>query len=181
MVNFGPLVAEIGSVVWSTPANFNGFRILPSLLQQCRSPKAYQTARCLAVSWVGTVYIHFRGLLPSDRILPGAKFTLRPSLAFSYIGSVTARHSSSRRQPNFVAWYREWNYRTVAEGATCIRLGSHHVGHQWFKLSFFNIHPIFHDSSYFWWYRCSYLVAFLASIVLILWWYWDHNLSMRLV
>jgi len=33
--------------------------------------------------------------------------TLRPSLAFSYIGSVTARHSSSGRQPNFAAWYKE--------------------------------------------------------------------------
>jgi len=39
--------------------------------------------------------IHFRGLLSPDGILPGAKFTLRLSLAFSYIGSVTARHSSS--------------------------------------------------------------------------------------
>ena len=46
-----------------------------------------------------SVYIHFRGLLPPNRILPGAKFTLRPSLAFSYIGSVTARHSSSGHQP----------------------------------------------------------------------------------
>jgi len=25
MVNFGPLAAEIGSVVWGIPANFNGF------------------------------------------------------------------------------------------------------------------------------------------------------------
>jgi len=25
MVNFGPLAAEIGSVVWDTPANFYGF------------------------------------------------------------------------------------------------------------------------------------------------------------
>ena len=32
-------------------------------------------ARCLVVSWAGTLYIHFRGLLPPDRILPGAKFT----------------------------------------------------------------------------------------------------------
>ena len=38
-------------------------------------------ARCLDVSWAGTLYIHFRGLLPPDRILPVAKFTLRPSLA----------------------------------------------------------------------------------------------------
>jgi len=56
--------------------------------------------RCLAVSWAGTIYIHFRGLFPRNGILPGAKFTLRPSLAFSYIGSVTTRHSSSGRQPN---------------------------------------------------------------------------------
>jgi len=28
MVNFGPLAAEIGPVVWGTPANFNRFRIL---------------------------------------------------------------------------------------------------------------------------------------------------------
>ena len=49
-------------------------------------------ARCLDVSWAGTLDIHSRGLLPPDGILPGAKFTLRPSLAFSYIDSVTARH-----------------------------------------------------------------------------------------
>ena len=33
MVNFGPLVAEILSLVWGTPANFNGFRVLAALLQ----------------------------------------------------------------------------------------------------------------------------------------------------
>jgi len=32
MVNFGPLVAEIGPVAWGTPANFNGFRVLAALL-----------------------------------------------------------------------------------------------------------------------------------------------------
>jgi len=32
MVNFGPLAAEIISLVWGTPANFNGFRILAALL-----------------------------------------------------------------------------------------------------------------------------------------------------
>jgi len=31
-VNFGPLAAEIGPVVWGTPANFNGFRVLTALL-----------------------------------------------------------------------------------------------------------------------------------------------------
>jgi len=32
MVNFGPLAAEIVSLVWGTPDNFNGFRFLAALL-----------------------------------------------------------------------------------------------------------------------------------------------------
>jgi len=32
MVNFGPLAAEIVSLVWCTPGNFNGFRVLAALL-----------------------------------------------------------------------------------------------------------------------------------------------------
>jgi len=31
-VNFGLLAAEIVSLVWCTPANFNGFRVLAVLL-----------------------------------------------------------------------------------------------------------------------------------------------------
>ena len=81
-------------------------------------------ARCLAVFCVGTLYIqHFPGLLPPAGIWRRAKFTLRPSLVFSCIGSVTARQSSSGRQPNFAAWYKEWIYETFANGTTYIRLG----------------------------------------------------------
>jgi len=43
MANFGPLTAEIGLRVWGTAANFNGFRVLPSLLQRRRSPEDNQT------------------------------------------------------------------------------------------------------------------------------------------
>jgi len=32
MVNFGPLAAEIVSLVWGTPANFNWFRVFAALL-----------------------------------------------------------------------------------------------------------------------------------------------------
>jgi len=32
MLNFGLLAAEISPVVWGTPANFNGFRVLAALL-----------------------------------------------------------------------------------------------------------------------------------------------------
>ena len=41
MVNFGPLAPEIGPIVWGT--NFNGFRVLASLLQRRRSTEASQT------------------------------------------------------------------------------------------------------------------------------------------
>jgi len=88
------------------------------------------SARSLAISWAGTLYIHFWGLLPPNRILPAAKFTLRLSLVFSCIDSITARHLCSGRQPNFVVWYNEYNYRTSTDGATYIWLGGHHVGHR---------------------------------------------------
>ena len=32
MANFGPLAAEIISLVWGTPGNFNGFRVLAAIL-----------------------------------------------------------------------------------------------------------------------------------------------------
>jgi len=41
--NFGPLTAEVCLPVSGTPANFNGFRVLRSLLQRRRSPETNQT------------------------------------------------------------------------------------------------------------------------------------------
>jgi len=98
MVNFSPLVAEIGSLVWGTPANYNGFA---SCLRYCSDVAQRKLAKlCM-------MFGHLLGLyIPPDGILSGAEFTLRPSLALYYIGSVTARHSSSGRQPNFAALSR---------------------------------------------------------------------------
>jgi len=45
MVNFGPLAAEIGSEVWGTPANFNGFRVLAALLHSSQVVGVRQTLR----------------------------------------------------------------------------------------------------------------------------------------
>jgi len=45
MVNFGPLAAEIGSGVWGTPANFNGFRVLAALLHGSLVVGVSQTLR----------------------------------------------------------------------------------------------------------------------------------------
>jgi len=113
MANFGPLIDRFGSL--GHPSKFQrvsrlGFVTAATSLNG--SPSNF--ARCLAVCWAGKLYMHFRGLLPPNGILPGATFTLRPILAFSCFGSVTARHSSSGRQPNFAAWYKEWNYGTFS-------------------------------------------------------------------
>jgi len=131
---FGPLTADIGSGVWDTPANFNGFCVLTSLLQRRRSPEANKTLCTIFGRLLGLyniyIYIHFRGLLFPNGILPGAKFTLRPSLAFSYIGSVTVRHSSSGRQPNFCSVVEGMALRNFRRGTTYIWQGGHHVEHR---------------------------------------------------
>jgi len=82
MVNFGLVMAEIGSVVWGTQLIATG---LASCLRYC-SDVAHRrpTKLCRMVR-----YIHIFGVLAPDGILPVAKFTLLLSLAFSYIGSVT--------------------------------------------------------------------------------------------
>jgi len=45
LVNFGRLTAEIGPVVWGTPANFNGFRVLAALLHGILVVGVSQTLR----------------------------------------------------------------------------------------------------------------------------------------
>jgi len=114
--NFGPLTAETSSGVWGTQQISTGF---PSCLRYCRDvthrrPTKLRTMFGRLLGWY-TIYT-FLGAVAPGRILSGAKFTLRPSLAFAYIGSVTARHSSSGRQPNFAASYKDWNYGTFAKG-----------------------------------------------------------------
>jgi len=68
MVNFSPLTAEIGLLVWGTPANFNRFRVLASLLHRRRSPEANQTLQdvWLSPELVHNIYI-FGALAPPLR------------------------------------------------------------------------------------------------------------------
>ena len=82
-----------------------------SRLQQVKGGTFYET-RCT-----------FSGALAPDGILPRAKFTLRPSLAFSYIGSVTARHSSS------------WLSQTLRRGTSVMGGYSHLVPAGTFRVS----------------------------------------------
>jgi len=44
MVNFGPLAAEIGPVIWGSPANFNGFHVYAALLHDTLVVGISQTA-----------------------------------------------------------------------------------------------------------------------------------------
>ena len=58
MVNFGLLAAEIVSLVWGTPANFNGFRVLAALLHGILVEGVSQTFR----RWTeGATYIRQGG------------------------------------------------------------------------------------------------------------------------
>ena len=123
MVNVGPLTAEIGWRVLGTPGNFSGFRVLASLLHRSGATEVNQTLHDVWPSpgLVHYIYVHFWHYLPRNSILPGAYFTLQPSLALSYIDSVTARHSSSGCQPNFATWYLHttgWPSRSTLGGRT---------------------------------------------------------------
>ena len=71
MANFGPLTAEIVSLVWGTPANFNAFRVLPSSLQRRRSPEPNQSLHDVWPSPGLVQYIiHFLGILPLREFFP---------------------------------------------------------------------------------------------------------------
>jgi len=58
MVNFGPLAAEIGPVVWSTPANLIGFHVLAALLH---SIPVVGVSPNLRLWTEGATYIRQRG------------------------------------------------------------------------------------------------------------------------
>jgi len=68
MVNFGPLTAEI---CWQVSANFNGFRVLPSLPQQRRSLETNQTLHDIWPSPGLLHYIYiFGGSCPRQNFAP---------------------------------------------------------------------------------------------------------------
>ena len=62
-----PLTAEIGSGVCSTPANFNGFRVLASLLHRRHSTDVNQTLHDVWPSPGLVYYIYIFGVLAPSR------------------------------------------------------------------------------------------------------------------
>jgi len=66
MVNFGPVTVEVGWRVWGTPTHFNGFYVLASFTAPTSLNGGQPNfARCLAVSWAGTLYMYISGALVS--------------------------------------------------------------------------------------------------------------------
>jgi len=73
------------------PSNFNGFRVLDSLLHPRLSTEINQALHDVSPS---PGLIHFWVLLSANGILPGAKFTLRPILVFSYTSMAALLHGT---------------------------------------------------------------------------------------
>ena len=107
MVNFSLLAAEIISLVWGTPTNFNSFRVLASLLQRRRSTEANQTFHNVwpLPGLVDYIYI-FGGCCSLTEFCQVQNSLCVLEVLRSPIGSVTAWQSSSGRQPNFAALNR---------------------------------------------------------------------------
>ena len=101
----GPLADEILLLVWDTPANFNGFHILVSLLQRRRSTEANLTLHDVWPLPVLVDYIYIFGSCCTVTEFCHVQNSLcvLQQVLRSSIGSVTARHSSSGHKPNFTA------------------------------------------------------------------------------
>jgi len=84
MANFGPLMAEIGLGVWGTQQISTGFASWLRYCSDVTHRRATKLCTMLDRLLADALYIHFRGLLPTDGILPGARFTLGSSVAFYY-------------------------------------------------------------------------------------------------
>jgi len=133
MVHFGPLTAEISWRLWGTPANFNGFRVLALLLHRHRSADVNQT---LYDVWTSAGIVHYTGLhflafLLCNGTLPGAKFTLRPRLAFSYRLLAALLHGTRTVGVSQTLWRSTRNGVTelslLVVGHAYIRQGGNHT------------------------------------------------------
>jgi len=101
------LAAEIVSLVWHTPANLNGFRVLASLLQRRRSTEANQTLHNIwpLPGLVDYIYI-FGGCCSISEFCQVQNSLCILHVLRSPTGSVTAWQSSIGREPYFAALNR---------------------------------------------------------------------------
>ena len=106
MANFDPLMAKIIGG-FGAPQQIS--TVFESWLCYCSDVVQRRPIKLCRMfgRLLGWYTIYFSGAFAPDGILPSANFTLCPSPTFSYIGSVTARHSTSGCQPNFALWYKD--------------------------------------------------------------------------
>jgi len=89
------------------PENFNGFRVLASLLHPRLSTEVNQALHDVSPSSGLVHYIYIFGCSCLLTVFYQVQNSLCVQVLRSPIrvyGSVTARHSSSGHQPNFAAW-----------------------------------------------------------------------------
>ena len=111
MVNFGPLVAEIGLPVWGTPVNFNSFRVLAALLHGSQVVGVSQTLR----RWTeGATYIQQGGHHVGH--WPTFLFVMH-CLAIHFLASAYIMHISilfnARLKSYVCAWYKANSLKKV--------------------------------------------------------------------
>jgi len=123
IVNVGPLTTEISVREFGAPSKFQqvsclGFLTAPTLLNGGQP----HFARCLTVSWAGTLYIHFWGSCPLTEFCQ-----LQNSLCVQLVlrSLILAALLHGTRVVGVSQTLLRW-----AEGATYIRLGGHHVWHR---------------------------------------------------
>jgi len=104
-----------------TPANFNGFRVLVSLLQRRRSTEANQTLHNV---WPSPGLVHYIYIFGGSS--PVTEFCqLQHSLCVQVLRSpISVALLHGTRVVGVIQTLRRWT-----ESATYIRQGGHHVGH----------------------------------------------------
>ena len=139
MVNFGPLMTEISWRVWGPQQISTGFacwlRYCSDVAQRRSNNLCTMFDRLLG--WY-TIYTFWRLLPPNGVLLVQKSLCVRPSLAFCYIGSVTARHSSMG-MVGVSQTLRRGTGSGIAELSLLVIFnrrhhlysdGSHHIGHR---------------------------------------------------
>jgi len=119
MLNFGALAAEIISLVWGTPGNFNGFRVMATLLHGTLVVGVSQTLR----RWTeGATYIrqsgHHVGHWPTFLVL----FIIFLFFGLSRLIKLASNQLLAHVNIPYIVPYRTVSYRIVPD-----RIGSYRI------------------------------------------------------
>ena len=130
MANFGPLSAEFGSGVWSILANFNGFRVVASILQRRRAPEANQTLHDVWPSPGLVHYIYsFSGALATWNFAwCKIHFASKSCVRLHWQRYCTALQQ--RASAKLCGVVQGMELRNVRRGRHLFSAGGHHVGHR---------------------------------------------------